>query len=348
MSAQQPAARMSVSVIVITLGRPQHIDDCLTQLGRLRTAPAQIIVVDASPDRRTHDIVTRAHPHALYVRNTMGPGTMSESRQLGLAAAVGDIVAFIDDDALVQEDWLDALVDAYEAQDEGVGGVGGRADNGIEGEDAEGWDRIGLLLPNGELTGFFAADPGRRVDVDHMLGANHSFRRQVLLRLGGIRGNYPGTCLREESDTCLRVRQAGYRLLFEPRAVVRHVAAPYATKGRRFDHRYLYYGQRNHMVLLARVYGWRDPILRRYVATAVRHQGGRFRLAGRIALQGRDENDRPVSPVRRLTGPPRQMTRVAAEVAGLLAGLAAGATGRRRDRAAGVATPPVAGRWGAR
>ena len=64
--------------------------------------------------------------------------------------------------------------------------------------------------------------------MDHLLGANMSIRSQVLLDLGGIRDYYPGTCLREESDMFLRVRAAGHRIVYTPRAVVTHVAAPYA------------------------------------------------------------------------------------------------------------------------
>jgi hypothetical protein len=85
-----------------------------------------------------------------------------------------------------------------------------------------------------------------------------SVRREVLLALGGIRDNYPGTCLREESDMFLRVRQAGHRIVYTPSAVVTHVAAPY-VHGRRFDLRYHYYGHRNHIVLLTSTIGTREP-----------------------------------------------------------------------------------------
>ena len=54
---------------------------------------------------------------------------------------------------------------------------------------------------------------------------------------------------------------AGYRLVYTPDAVVEHVAAPYA-KGRRFDLRYAYWAQKNHLILLIRNFGLGAPIVR--------------------------------------------------------------------------------------
>ena len=327
---------LSVSVVIITYARPQFLTTCLEHLGALHTPPHEILVVDASPDDRSRMLVAEKFPDVLYLRNDLGPGTMPESRQVGLAHASGDVVSFIDDDAYVDTLWLDALTAPY--SDPSVAAVGGRAVNGIPGEDRDGLGRIGRLLPNGDLTGFFGADPGRLVDVDHLLGANMSFRRSALVSIGGIRGNYPGTCLCEESDISLRLGAAGHRLVFAPQAIVRHVAAPYQTGGKRFDRRYLFYSRRNHLMLLARVFGWSNPLVRRYAVTTVRDQREYLRAAYRL-LKGRPDADgtRPTMP-RRLTSV-IVLTRSLAELAGLLAGVPAALHGRRRDARAGVRTP---------
>ncbi|WP_127818005.1 glycosyltransferase family 2 protein [Microbacterium sp. CPCC 204701] len=327
---------LTVSVIVITYARPQYVAECLRHLGDMAEKAHEIIVVDGSPDDRTRDLVAAGHSDVVYIRHALGKGTMPESRQLGLATATGDIVAFIDDDAYVDREWLGNLRRAY--ADESVAAVGGRADNGIPGEEWIGLGSIGRLLPNGDLTGYFAAHSGRAVVVDHFLGANQTYRRDILLSIGGIRGNYPGTCLREESDTCLRLTAAGHRLIYDPRVLVRHVAAPYQIGGQRFDRRYLYYSRRNHVMLLARVFGWRSPYIPRYYVTALRQQGHYFTLVGRLIIKGRGADGAKASAGRRLTSP-IILTRSLVEVAGLVAGVWAGVEGRRRDRRAGVATP---------
>ena len=261
--------RPTVSVVIATYQRAAFVDECLAHLERQTVRPERVIVVDASPDTDTRDVVAR-HPGVEYRRNERGIGTTATSRAIGVDDLQEDVVAFLDDDAFAQPTWLEELLKPYD--DPGVAAVGGRALNDQPGEDREGLGQIGLLLPDGRLTGFFAADPGRVLDVDHMLGANMSVRMSVVRALGGIRDLYPGTCLREETDIALRIRRAGLRIAYTPFAVVRHVAGVYA-KGRRFDTRYRYYGARNHVVLLATTLGYRDPHFRSWLRTAARQVG---------------------------------------------------------------------------
>ena len=255
----------TASVVIATYRRPDHVRACLEHLALQTVAPVRIIVVDASPDSRTRDVVA-SFPAVEYRRNERGIGSTATSRAIGCSDIAEDVVAFIDDDAYAEPEWLEKLLRPYE--DERVAAVGGRARNGQPGEEREGVGNIGRLLPDGRLTGFFAADPGEPVEVDHLLGANMSVRMSVVHELGGIRDFYPGTCLREETDIALRMRRAGKTIVYTPDAVVRHVAGVYA-RGRRFDARYRYFGARNHVVLLATTLGYRDPRLRRYLQTAV-------------------------------------------------------------------------------
>lgn len=261
-----PPPALTAAVVVATYNRPDHVRTCLEHLDAQTRRPDEVVVVDSSPDRRTAEVVAD-FPHVGYLRNEAGRGSTATSRAIGVAGTSADIIAFVDDDAFAEPTWLEELLKRY--NDPQVASVGGRARNGQPGEETEGLGEIGLLLPNGHLTGFFAADPGHDLDVDHLIGCNFSFRRDALERIGGIHEWYPGTCLREESDVALRFRKAGYRLVFAPSAAVDHVGGPYA-KGRRFDLRYQYYARRNHMVLLTTTLGFADPHVRSYAVTAGR------------------------------------------------------------------------------
>ena len=240
------------SVIVITLNRPDCIRRCLECLERQEPLPDQIIVVDASPDDVTTKIVAE-FPGVLYLRNESGFGRMTTSRNIALKHSTGDIIAFVDDDAFAHPGWLAALLATYTAPE--TGAVGGRALNNVPGEATRGVDKIGKLTPYGLLEGNFGADPGKTLSVDHIIGCNMSFRREVLARLGGFREDFPGfSSLCEDSDMSLRVRKLGYTILFNPEAVVDHIGAPQA-KGKRFDVSYSYNEQRNRMVMLISNYG---------------------------------------------------------------------------------------------
>jgi len=302
----------TASVVIATFNRPEFVRRCLQHLAEQTRPPREVVVVDASLDDRTRHVVAE-FPSAGYLRNERGPGSTATSRAIGLAATTGDVVAFLDDDAFAEPTWLAELVSRY--GDPRVAAVGGRARNGQPGEETEGLDEIGLFLPNGRLTGNFAADPGGDVDVDHLLGANMSVRRDVVEALGGIHDHYPGTCLREETDIALRMRRAGYRIVYAPSAVVEHVAGPYA-RGRRFDTRYKYYGARNHVVLLGRTVGLGDPRTRRYVKSAVLEIAADLK-ASAMAI-GNPEKGTMTLKVRGIAG---GVLRAAAKTAGLTVGL---------------------------
>ena len=315
-----PAApTLSADVVVATFNRPDNVRTCLEHLARQTRRPDDVVVVDSSPHRLTADVVAD-FPGVRYVRNDAGPGTLATSRAIGVEQTRSDIIAFIDDDAYADPEWLANIVARYE--DPSVGAVGGRASNGRPGEELEGHDAVGRLLPDGTLSGNFAADTGHDLDVDHVLGANMSVRRAALEQIGGIVDLYPGTCLREESDIMLRLGRAGHRIVYTPSALVEHVAAPY-TKGERFDVRYTYYGHRNHVVLLSHAYGMGAPILRRYYGTALRGVGGDV-VRGLGAVVDRERT-------------PRQRARTlggrALHASAALGGLAVGTTAAVRARA---------------
>ena len=279
---------MTLSVIIVTLNRPDCVRRCLECLKAQTRPPEQVIVVDASKDDLTRQ-AAGSFDGVVYRRNESGYGHMTQSRNIGLREATGDIVAFLDDDAFAHPGWAVSLLATY--ADETVGGVGGRALNNQLGEATLGVDEIGRLKPTGEITGFFAADPGGIIDVDHLVGCNMSFRRSVLAALGGLRDDYPGTEVREETDLCLRVRALGLRLVFNPAAVVDHIGAP-QVRGQRFDLRYAYYAERNQWVLLIRNFGLFSAVSMRYALNSgwctlrafLRRLGGAFlRLGAAVA-----------------------------------------------------------------
>ena len=251
---------MDATVVVITLDRPDCARRCLQHLSAQTVRPSQIIVVDASKSSVTADLIRRDFPEVVYLRNEFGYGNMPMSRNIGIRNSTGDIIAFLDDDAFAEPQWLEALIATY--ADPAVGAVGGRALNGQPGEATKGVDEIGRIRPNGLITQNFAANPGRIVDVDIIIGCNMSFRRDVLTTLGGMREHYTGTGSCEDTDICLRVRKLGFKIRFNPAACAEHIGAP-QFKGRRFDLRYDVYGFRNYLILLVLNYGVGDPFFYR-------------------------------------------------------------------------------------
>ena len=316
-----------VSVVVRGGENPDLLITCLEHLGALRTAPDEIIVIAPDTDESSRRLVTEKFPDVVQLRLPWRPGRAQPPWQAGLARAGGDVVAFLDDDTRVDELWLDALTAPY--TDPAVSAVGGRVVSAGGGEDLRdeamtGLASIGRVLPSGELTSYFGADPGRQVEVDHLPESNMSFRTAAVEAVGGFRVGHPGSGRRDATDLALRLGAAGYRLVFAPQAVTRRDAATTedAADAERTDLRHLFGTRRDHLVLLVGAYGWTHALVRRYPATTVRDQHRHLRAAYRL-LRGRPDA-RGVRPsLRRRASSPWIATRSAAELAGLAAGVLA-------------------------
>ena len=317
-----------VTVVVRTHASPERLVLCLEHLAALRTSPHEIIVVDAAPGAASHQLIAEKFPDVAYL-SSHSARTSSSARQVGLGRASGEIVSFIDDEVCVADLGLDALGAPSCAV--WVAAVGGSVVSGAPGDDQDGVGSIGRLLPSGEMTRFFGARPARPVTVDHLSGANMSFRASTLASVGGFRRGPGDSGHLEAADLALRLRAAGHRLVFTPHALAHRVAVADADRAR-IDLRHLHSTRRDHLLLLARALGWTHPLVLRYPFTTVRDQHRHLRAAYQL-LRGRpDSRGARPSIARRLTWP-LILTRSAAELTGLAAGVPAALRARRLDAA---------------
>lgn len=182
-------------------------------------AKQTLVVVDHNPDLYKRLIETVRD--ALIVENT-GPQGLSGARNTGVGLATSEIVAFLDDDAEAAPDWLERLIPFYDDPD--VLAVGGRVvpvwEVGRPGHFGEELDWIVGCSHRGL--------PRVASEVRNVIGANMSFRREVLLQVGGFnvalgrQGSLPLGC--EETEICIRstIGAPGTRVVYEPAAVVHH------------------------------------------------------------------------------------------------------------------------------
>jgi GT2 family glycosyltransferase len=240
---------MRHSVVIITLNRPDCVQECLDNLAAQSRIPEQVIVVDSSPDNRTTFVCDKflsVFGHFLYLRNETGIGRMTTSRNIALPHCKGQVISFIDDDAFAYPQWAEAVLSTLE--DVGVDAVAGHVVGDMSDPDLP----IGVIDVNGNVIGNFGKLIDGPIEVEHAMGCNMSFRASVLTELAGFRTDYPGISgIREDTDVFLRLKALGRKIVFQPNASVRHIGAP-QMKGRRFDLTYTYSAARNHTVLLIR------------------------------------------------------------------------------------------------
>lgn len=222
------SGRPRISVVVNTLNRAEMLDRTLESFQWLKYRDGfEVIVVNGPSSDATPDVLAK-YAGRIRVGGTE-EANLSVSRNTGIKMALGDIVAFIDDDAIPEPEWLDELAAVY--ADPFVGAAGGFV------FDHTGYnyqyrfataDRLGnanldQYSPQPQL-----AFPGS-FNFPHLLGANSSFRRTALVKIGGFDEEFEYYL--DETDVQLRIVDAGFVVAQVPSAVVHHHFAPSSLRG---------------------------------------------------------------------------------------------------------------------
>ena len=201
----------TVTVVVPSYRRPEQLAACLRGIANQDWLPDEVVVVRRVDDMTTATVIEST---SLTVKEV----TVEMAGQVA-ALRAGDIVVFVDDDAIPHSDWLARILAAF--QDRSVGGVGGRDvvhQNGrIEiGEASD----VGRLTWWGKVVGnhHIGVGPPRRVDV--LKGCNCAYRREVIGIPLGLRGN--GAEVANDMAMSLFVRSHGSDLIYDPDIVVDH------------------------------------------------------------------------------------------------------------------------------
>lgn len=216
-------AKPSCSVIVPTYARPDQLPLCLEALRR-QEHPAEQVVVVCRPDDAASRAVLARFPECTEVLVTR-PGLVAALRA-GFQYATGDVVVTTDDDARGRPDWLSRLLGHYAAPD--VGAVGGRDvvhhPWGVEPPTTR---PVGRVRWTGRMEGRHHLGTGPARDVHFLKGVNASWRRGLLTFPVGLRGT--GGEVAGDLASSLAVHAAGWRVVYDPAAVVDH------HPGRRLD-----------------------------------------------------------------------------------------------------------------
>ncbi|MGM9471854.1 glycosyltransferase family 2 protein [Pseudarthrobacter sp. YS3] len=220
MSGLLATATVSVVICAYTERRWDQLLDVIESVRAQTVQPQEILVViDHNEDlyERLIEIVDD-----VTVVESTGPRGLSGARNTGVGLADSDIVAFLDDDAEAAPDWLERLLVLYDDPD--VLAVGGRVEpvweKGRPGYFGEELDWIVGCSHRGM--------PRVASEVRNVIGANMSFRLEVLRQVGGFnlalgrQGTLPLGC--EETEICIRSKMGspGSRIVYEPAALVRH------------------------------------------------------------------------------------------------------------------------------
>jgi glycosyltransferase involved in cell wall biosynthesis len=215
---------ISVVICAFTRERLEVMGEAIAALRSQTLPPHQVVlVIDHAPELLEE--VRELWPDLRIVANRERQG-LSGARNTGVAEASGEVVAFLDDDAIPAPDWLARLATAY--ADPNVLGAGGTVrPRWLE-------RRPAWFPPEFDwVVGCTHSGMPRQLEpVRNLVGANMSFRREPLQEVGGFShdlgrvGTLPVGC--EETDLSIRVHQRwpAAEILYDPDAAVEHVVPP--------------------------------------------------------------------------------------------------------------------------
>ena len=214
---------LSISIIINTLNRGHLIGKTIDSFRWLKyNGDFEVVIVNGPSTDNTDEVLAFWGDKIRTGRCDVA--NLSVSRNIGICIANGDLVAFIDDDAIPEPEWLTQLSAAYDSDE--IGATGGFV------YDQSGYNyqyqystanRLGNT--NWELTksSEHLCFPGS-FEFPYLQGTNASFRRSTLLEVGGFDEEIEYSL--DETELCCRIVDAGYVVRQLNNAFVHHKLAP--------------------------------------------------------------------------------------------------------------------------
>jgi GT2 family glycosyltransferase len=226
----------SISLIVPTYRREDTLIETLEDVLKQDYPSVEILVIDQTP---THEPETQTYLEKLA--NTgkirwyrVNWASLPGARNYAVRRATGEIVLFIDDDVKLPEGYLHAHARNYQERAE-IGAIAGRVFDRMKLADSQKIN-TGNSPYSIEYLPSEAMNPGiawYHIDLVHTIkpqrvisarGCNMSFRRDIFSEHNvWFDERFRGSAVREESDFCLRLRQTGYHIWYDPEAYLVHL-----------------------------------------------------------------------------------------------------------------------------
>ena len=209
---------MTVSIIIAVKKWQRNLEECLIKCGQLNFKDFEILVLADDPAGEKCGI-SATIPLKVIPTGPLGP---AHKRDMAIGYAGGEILAFIDDDAYPDKDWLNsALVNFKDLNVAAVGGPAVTPQGDSLMQKASGQVYASFIVSAGFVYRYL---PKSKRFVDDYPSCNFLVRKSVMLELGGFDTNFwPG----EDTKLCLEITgKLGKKIVYDPAVLVYHHRRP--------------------------------------------------------------------------------------------------------------------------
>jgi GT2 family glycosyltransferase len=207
---------MTASLIIPTYNRGEVLCETIAMALAQNYTDYEVIVVDQTPsvDLKVQAYIESVSDRVRYYR--LSTPNLPAARNVGVGAAKGPIVIFIDDDVCIEQNYIALHARHYE--DPSIGAVTGMTLHAPEVSAAE------VLRNARALRGTNDEAKHGEALVSWVNGGNCSYRKSAILQAGMSDERFGGTAWCEDADLAVRVRHLGYKLVFDPMIKLVHLA----------------------------------------------------------------------------------------------------------------------------
>ncbi|WP_420957126.1 glycosyltransferase [Burkholderia gladioli] len=289
-----PAAKRftTVSIIICTYNRADLLERCLDYLQYQTNQNFEVVVVNGPSNDGTDAVLERYKDRIKIGSNPQR--NLAISRNIGIDLADGDLLAFIDDDALPFDDWVETLLEEFNRRPLTLGALGGPAYYAgtlrYQSED------IGINKFAEAKVNIDSREIGENGWERSLLGTNTCFSAEAVRAVNGFDEQFD--YFLDESELCFRMRQAGYLVAYRPDLHLRHEFAQSHNRGGRYNYNWFTICK-NTAYFIAAYSGLKGAELKKYLDRRMQSE----RIAPLAAAQrageiGSDEYDRHLEAIR--------------------------------------------------
>jgi hypothetical protein len=243
-----------VSIVILNWNGKEHLQKCIGSVLKSLYSPLEILLTDNGSTDGSVEFVKSHFPSVIILENKENLG-YAEGNNRGIGIAQGKYVVTLNNDTVVEKDWLDQPIE-YLERDMHLGIVGCRQMNYFNRTLVDGL----FLYPAPELifkrfghkTTF---DPhGRFASPGYVLalsGGSAIYRKEMFTQLGGFDGYF--FAYHDDADLCMRAFLDGWKCLYVPKSVVYHKDNASFKKRGAISH---YFHERNRIWFIYKFFPW--------------------------------------------------------------------------------------------